>query len=153
MSSEEGVHDVIIIGGGPAGLTAAVYASRSGLDTLVLARQMAGGQAAMTDFIENYPGFPEGISGFDLVDGIKRQAIRFGAQLQEIEAVEGFETGEVKEIKTGDGAYRARSVIVATGVDPKGLGLSLIHISEPTRLRRISYAVFCLKKKKKKKTK
>lgn len=122
MNSEGNVHDVIIIGGGPAGLTAAVYASRSGLDTLVLERQMAGGQAAMTDFIENYPGFPEGISGFDLVDGIKRQALRFGAQLQEIEAVESIEPGDVKVIETGDGRYEARTVIVATGVDPKGLG-------------------------------
>ena len=87
-SSETGadVYDVVIVGAGPAGLTAAIYASRGRLKTAVLERNMAGGQIALTDLVENYPGFPEGISGFDLSQKMKEQAEKFGAEMREIEA-------------------------------------------------------------------
>ena len=81
------VFDVVIVGAGPAGLTAAIYASRGRLKTAVLERNMAGGQIALTDLVENYPGFPEGISGFDLSQKMKEQAEKFGAEMREIEGV------------------------------------------------------------------
>jgi thioredoxin reductase (NADPH) len=117
-------YDVIIIGAGPAGLTAAVYASRGGLKTLVLERRMAGGQVAVTEMIENYPGFPEGIGGFELMELMKQQAVRFGAELREIQEVEAVESGSArapKTVVTSEGTYSGRAVIVATGVDPQSL--------------------------------
>jgi thioredoxin reductase (NADPH) len=117
-------HDVVIIGAGPAGLTAAIYASRGGLDTLVLERRMAGGQVAMTEMIENFPGFPEGIGGFELMDLMKQQALRFGARLQEIQEVESVTPGTgggPAHVVTSEGTYRGRAVIVAAGVDPQSL--------------------------------
>src|SRR5680860_1176137 len=140
MASVEGMRDLTIIGGGPAGLAAAIYGSRSGLNTLVLERQMTGGQVAMTDLIENYPGFPEGISGFELVEKMKKQALRFGAEIREVEAVEGFKSGDAKEIQTSDSTFTARSVIIATGVDPMGLDC----VGEKKfRGRGVSYCATC----------
>ena len=81
------MYDVVIVGAGPAGLTAAIYASRGRLKTAVLERNMAGGQIALTDLVENYPGFPEGISGFDLSQKMKEQAEKFGAEMREVQAV------------------------------------------------------------------
>ena len=88
-SSETGadVYDVVIVGAGPAGLTAGIYCSRGRLETAILERNMAGGQIALTDLVENYPGFPEGISGFDLSQKMKEQAEKFGAEMREIEGV------------------------------------------------------------------
>lgn len=117
-------YDVIIIGAGPAGLTAAVYTSRGGLKTLILERRMAGGQVAVTEMIENYPGFPEGIGGFELMELMKQQALRFGAELREIEEVETVVAGASlgpKSVVTSDETYYGRVVIVATGVDPQSL--------------------------------
>src|SRR5664279_2835225 len=140
MASVEGMRDLIIIGGGPGGLAAAIYGSRSGLKTLVLERQMTGGQVAMTDLIENYPGFPQGISGFELVEKMKKQALRFGAAIREVEAVEGFKSGDAKEIQTPDSTFAARSVIIATGVDPMGLDC----VGEKKfRGRGVSYCATC----------
>src|SRR5660398_182649 len=140
MASVEGMRDLTIIGGGPAGLAAAIYGSRSGLNTLVLERQMTGGQVAMTDLIENYPGFPEGISGFELVEKMKKQALRLGAVIREVEAVEGFKSGDAKEIQTSDSTFTARSVIIATGVDPMGLDC----VGEKKfRGRGVSYCATC----------
>ncbi len=132
--------DVAIVGAGPAGLTAAIYTARSGLKTLVLERQMAGGQVAMSDIIENYPGFPQGIGGFELAEHLKQQALRFGADVREIEEVEKVVPGTVKQVVTAEGTYRARSVLVATGVDPKGLGCAG---EEKFRGRGVSYCATC----------
>ncbi|OPZ45513.1 MAG: Thioredoxin reductase [Actinobacteria bacterium ADurb.BinA094] len=117
--------DVVIVGAGPSGLTAAIYASRSRLRTVVLERNMAGGQIALTDLVENFPGFPEGISGFDLSQKMKEQAEKFGAEMREIEGVAGFRAAP-------DGGYvvttdreevHARTVILAPGVEPRRSGI------------------------------
>ena len=115
--------DVGIIGGGPAGYTAALYAARAGFSVLLLEKLAPGGQMATTDVIDNYPGFPEGVSGFDLADHMKRSAERFGAvtRLAEVQSV-GL-AGPVKEIVTRKETLRARAVVLATGASPRELGL------------------------------
>ena len=119
------VLDVVIVGAGPAGLTAGIYCSRGRLKTVILERNMAGGQIALTDLVENYPGFPEGISGFDLATKMKDQAVKFGAEMREIESVSELRKG-------ADGCYvvvtdreeiRARAVILAPGVEPRRSGI------------------------------
>ena len=126
-TSETGadVFDVVIVGAGPAGLTAGIYCSRGRLKTAVLERNMAGGQIALTDLVENYPGFPEGISGFDLSQKMKEQAEKFGAQMREIEGVselradpEGFYV-----LVTDREEIHTRSVILAPGVEPRRSGI------------------------------
>ncbi|MBN2245896.1 MAG: thioredoxin-disulfide reductase [Candidatus Aminicenantes bacterium] len=119
------IYDVVIIGAGPAGLSAAIYTGRAGLNTIVLEKGVPGGQILFTDIIENYPGFPDGINSFELMDSFRNQAERFGAK---------FLMDEVKEIgeKNSDGfweavskttLYRARSIIIATGAIHRKLGV------------------------------
>ena len=117
------VYDTIIIGGGPAGYTAALYASRAGLDTLVVERMSAGGQMALTDVIDNYPGFEEGIDGFSLGMKMQTSAERFGASTEYAEVVSAELCGEIKTVKTTSGDLFAKSVIIATGADPRKLGI------------------------------
>ena len=117
------MHDLIIIGGGPAGLTAGLYAARARLDVLLLERLAPGGQVLTTDWVENYPGFPEGISGFDLMDRMKTQAERFGLQIQS-EDVVGLELSDGKKtIHTGQGKIETKSIILCTGATWKRLGI------------------------------
>ena len=121
-----GVYDVVIVGAGPAGLTAAIYASRGRLKTAVLERNMAGGQIALTDLVENYPGFPEGISGFDLSQKMKEQAEKFGAEMREIEGVAELRTGRRKAATSSSPTARRStraSVILAPGVEPRRSGI------------------------------
>jgi len=118
----EHIHDLVIIGGGPAGFTAGIYAARAGLDAIVLDAGMGGGQASTSPWMENYPGF-EGISGFDLMMKMKEHALKNlpvedGAR---VEAVR--KEGDVFHINTGSKAYAARSVIFATGADYRKLGV------------------------------
>jgi len=109
------VYDVIIIGGGPAGLTAAIYTGRAKLKTLVLESAMPGGNAGQTDQIDNYPGFPFGINGADLMENFLKQAQRFGTELR-IEEVTGIEESPGgKRVITSQGEYLARSVIITVG--------------------------------------
>ncbi|MHB1167427.1 MAG: thioredoxin-disulfide reductase [Carboxydocellales bacterium] len=109
-------YDIIIIGAGPAGLTAGLYGARAKLRTLVIEKSMVGGRAATTDIIENYPGFPEGINGFELGMKMKEQAERFGLEIitDDVKAVEL--QGEIKTVvTTNNGEYRSKTIIIATG--------------------------------------
>ncbi len=118
------IYDVMIIGGGPAGYTAALYAARAGLDTVVIEKMGAGGQMSLTDTIDNYPGFDEGIDGFTLGMRMQKSAERFGASTLygEIKSVDL--TDRIKCAETEKEIYRARAVIISTGADPRELGLN-----------------------------
>ena len=117
------IHDMIVIGGGPGGYTAALYAARAGLDTLVLEKLSAGGQMALTSQIDNYPGFEDGIDGFTLGEKMRQGAERFGAatELADVTAVEL--TGDVKTAETSEGTFYGRTVVFAAGAAPRELGL------------------------------
>lgn len=117
------VYDIIIIGGGPAGYTAALYAARAGFDTIVLEKLSAGGQMALSHQIDNYPGFEEGIDGFSLAEKMQKQAERFGAKSEYAEVTHMDLTANPKVIESSEGTFYARSVILATGAHPKELGL------------------------------
>ena len=119
----EEAYDVIIVGGGPAGLTAGIYAGRAQLKTLIIEKGLPGGQIAQTDEVENYPGFPEGISGGELAARMVQQAEKFGAQLT-MDEVQGIEkTPEGFLVRGYERTYRARVVILATGANPRKLGV------------------------------
>jgi thioredoxin reductase (NADPH) len=118
------IYDVAILGGGPAGLTAAIYTSRERLRTLVLEQGLPGGQASLTDRIENYPGFPEPVAGSELMEKVHRQAARFGAEIRTFEDVQLLaRDGDLFCVTTSEGKYRTRGVIVATGSVYRRLGV------------------------------
>ncbi|MBU1932454.1 MAG: thioredoxin-disulfide reductase [Candidatus Omnitrophica bacterium] len=133
-------YDAVIIGGGPAGLTAALYASRARLKTLVIESMTVPGQAILTDSIENFPGFPGAINGFKLIEKFKEQARHFGAELVtgDVKKIEGFEKGF--KVVLEKRAYSSLSVIIATGARPKK-----INIPGEERLtgRGVSYCATC----------
>ena len=117
------IYDVIIVGGGPGGYTAALYATRAGLSTLILEKMAVGGQMAATSVIDNYPGFDEGIDGFSLGEKMKAGAERFGAETVFAEVTDSLLEGNVKEIQTTEGTFYSKAVIIATGASPRKLGL------------------------------
>ncbi|MBQ3118224.1 MAG: thioredoxin-disulfide reductase [Clostridia bacterium] len=119
----EKIYDVIVIGGGPAGYTAAIYTSRAGFNTLVIEKFSAGGQMTQTTQIDNYPGFPDGVEGFDLGTKMREGAERFGAKTVQAEVIEVNLKDKIKTIKIPDGVLLAHSVIIATGAEHKHLGL------------------------------
>ena len=119
----EHVYDMIIIGGGPAGYTSALYASRAGLDTLLIERMSIGGQMAVTDTIDNYPGFDDGIDGYMLGMKMQAGAERFGAKTEYAEVTEVSLEGKIKKIFTTSGEFLAKTVVIATGANPKELGV------------------------------
>ena len=121
--SEERIYDMIIIGGGPAGYTAALYASRAGLDTVVIEKMTAGGQMATTDIIDNYPGFTEGIDGFELGMKMQAQAERFGAVTEYGQVIGTELSGKIKTVTTDFGEYKGKTVVIATGAAPRELGI------------------------------
>ena len=116
-------NDMIIIGGGPGGYTAALYAARAGLNTLVLEKLSAGGQMALTHQIDNYPGFEDGIDGFELGEKMQRQAERFGAQTEYAEVFRVDLTAQPKMVETSEGIFQGRTVVLATGANPRELGV------------------------------
>jgi len=117
------IYDTVIIGGGPAGYTAALYAARAGLSVLVLERMSAGGQMALTDVIDNYPGFENGVDGIELGMKMRAQAERFGAVTKSRAVLSCELCGDIKKIVTKREEYEARTVIIATGADPRRLGV------------------------------
>lgn len=117
------IYDVIIIGGGPAGYTAALYAVRAGLDTIVLEKLSAGGQIALTSQVDNYPGFEEGIDGFTLGEKMQFGAERFGAVTELAEVYSLKLDDPVKEADTSEGKFYGKTVILATGAVPRELGV------------------------------
>lgn len=118
------VYDMIVIGGGPAGYTAALYATRAGLDTLVLEKMSAGGQMTQTMQIDNYPGFDEGIDGFLLGEKMQAGAERFGAKSELVEVYSAVLDEPVKRIETSEGTFLARTVVIATGAEHRHLGVA-----------------------------
>jgi len=116
-------HDVVIIGAGPAGLAAALYTGRARLNTVVLEKAIPGGQILLTDWIENYPGFPDGIAPFDLIENFRRQALKFGAKFITDAVQEIRKEGDLWLVQANKAQYPARAVIVATGAAYRRLGL------------------------------
>lgn len=132
--------DIVVIGAGPGGYTAALYAARAGLTVLVLEKMTPGGQMGTTDVIDNYPGFPEGVGGFDLAMQMKQGAERFGVKTQ-MAAVRSVDlSGDVKKVVTAKEEIEAKAVIIATGAHPRPLG-----IERETELvgKGISYCATC----------
>lgn len=121
----EKVYDVLVLGGGPAGYTAAMYAARAGLQVAVLERLAAGGQMALTHQVDNYPGFHEGVDGFDLGMRMQKGAERFGAETVYADVQSVKLNQEIKELHTDRGVFYGRTVIVATGANPRKLGLPM----------------------------
>lgn len=136
----EDSYDVVILGAGPAGLTAAIYTSRAKLKTLVVEKEAVGGEAAATDLIENYPGFPEGITGGDLAQKMEEQAKRFGAEIvfADVESVEL--QGNPKSLVINGKRVEAKAVIIATGTSPRELG---VPGEKEFKGRGVSYCATC----------
>lgn len=133
-------YDVAVIGAGPAGMTAALYAARADLKTVLLERLSAGGQLATTDVIENYPGFPTGVGGLDVSFAMLEQAQRFGAEFQLAEVNRLDFAGEMKRVETSEGVITAPCVILATGTRPRLLG---VPGEKSLRGRGVSYCAVC----------
>lgn len=124
MAAEQKIHDVVIVGAGPAALTAAIYTTREDIDTLLFERGVVGGLAAVTDQIDNYPGFAEGVSGLDLADQLQKQAERFGAAIEYGEVTAIHDEGDHRRIENNVGDdVLAKVVLIATGSDYKKLGI------------------------------
>lgn len=123
MDEKEQVYDLIIIGGGPAGLTAAIYAGRARVSTLILTGTLPGGQPTNTDVVENFPGFPKGISGAELAQLFQEQAERFGPRIEIDDVTEVDFSARPFTVRTYGAEYRGQTVIVATGAVPRRMGV------------------------------
>jgi len=134
------IYDVLIIGGGPAGLTTAIYTCRAGWKTVLVEMGAPGGQASNTEIIENYPGFPEGIAGPELMQRFYEQAVRFGCEFVTAQVTGLDPEGDVKKVTVGQRQLEARAVVIATGTHPRQLG-----VAGETRFRGkgVSYCATC----------
>jgi thioredoxin reductase (NADPH) len=117
------VHDVVMVGAGPAALAAALYTTREDIDTVLFEKGVIGGLAAVTDWVDNYPGFPQGLAGLDLAENLRQQAERFGADIRLGEVLKIIDEGKLKRLETTDGTMYAKAVLIATGSDYKKLGI------------------------------
>ncbi len=122
-STGENRHDVVIVGAGPAALSAAIYTTREDIDTLLFEKGVPGGLAAVTDWVDNYPGFPEGVAGLELAGNLQKQAERFGAVIEFGEVTALHDEGAWKRLETTSGDVYAKAVLIATGSDYKKLGI------------------------------
>lgn len=134
------VYDMLIIGGGPGGYTAALYAARAGLDALLLEKLSAGGQMALTTQIDNYPGFEDGVDGFLLAEKMRRQAERFGGETKLAEALSADLKTDPKAVKTTAGTFYSKTVVLATGASPRELG---VPMEKELVGRGVSYCAAC----------
>lgn len=134
------MYDVIIIGAGPAGLTAGIYAARGGLKAAIVELAMPGGQAASTENIENYPGFPDGINGYELMNSFHRQALTFGVDFIFEEVIKLELKESIKKIQTHSQVLEAHAIIIAAGSKPRSLG---VPGEEVFRGRGVSYCATC----------
>ena len=123
FSEKKDLYEILIIGGGPAGLTAGIYGSRSKRDTLIIEKLLPGGQVGLTDIVENYPGFPEGIEGPELVKKMEAQAKKFGTEIITDEIIDLKLEEEEKEVISRSGSYRTKTIIIASGATQRKLGV------------------------------
>lgn len=123
MPGDQTVHDVVMIGAGPSALAAAVYTTREDINTVLFEKGVIGGLAAVTDWVDNYPGFAKGIGGLDLANQLQAQAERFGADIRLGEVTSIVDEGTTKRLETTDGTLHAKTVLIATGSDYKKLGV------------------------------
>ena len=137
---EKQTYDVIVIGRGPGGYTAALYAARANLSVAILEKLTPGGQMGTTDVIDNYPGFPQGVNGFELAMQMKEGAERFGAKTLLAEVTQAELAGEIKTVHTTEGVFQAPTVILASGAHPRELGLPG---EQELRGRGVSYCATC----------
>ncbi|WP_294150325.1 thioredoxin-disulfide reductase [uncultured Clostridium sp.] len=133
-------YDVAVIGGGPGGYTAALYCARSGYSVIVLEKLSPGGQMATTGQVDNYPGFDEGIDGFELGEKMQKGAERFGVETAFVNVTEAKLDGDIKKITTSKGEIEARAVVLATGASPRELGLAE---EKMLRGRGVAYCATC----------
>jgi thioredoxin reductase (NADPH) len=119
QAANKTIHDVVMIGAGPASLTAAIYTTREDIETTIFERGVVGGLAAVTDWIDNYPGFPKGIAGLEFAESLRQQAERFGANIELGEVTKIVDEGKYKKLETSNGDVYAKAVLIATGSDYK----------------------------------
>jgi thioredoxin reductase (NADPH) len=124
LQSQNSYNDLTIVGAGPTGLSAAIYTTREDIQTVLYERAIVGGLAGITDTIDNYPGFPDGVSGLDLAESMEKQARRFGADIQTGIEIQGIvDEGKYKKVTTSDGTHYSKSILVATGSDYRKLAV------------------------------
>ena len=134
------VYDMVILGAGPAGLTAAIYGGRANLTVLVVEQMIPGGEIASSERLDNYPGFPEGISGMEFGQSLEKQASRFGAEIVSASIEKADILGDIKKVSTSGGDFYGRTIVVATGTVPRLLG---VPGEEMLRGRGISFCATC----------